>query len=208
MNIRERLILLGLFAILSVLFFIGASGQQAVAADRVEVEALGFFSHPPMQETADTIQSVSDKFGGQVRLIIHDETTADGEKFMEEKGLSGHLPMLIYINGSLAHKIGNRTVVFRDFVGQGWTGADLKQVIQRNLDGQNTKVEAPAGADTEQWDSSAIPGETASPEQSTTAGFQTPTDAQGFLYVLYALLGVAFVATLTVAFVLWRRPVK
>ncbi len=141
--------------LLLVLTFLFALPNAAIAAT-VKVEALGFFSHPPMQETRDTITKVCQEFGSQVDLTLHDEWTPDGEKFMQEKGLSGHLPMVLYINGSVAHKIGDRVVVFRDFVGSGWTAQDLEQVIKLNLAGQTTAVAAPPNATTEAWNPGAM----------------------------------------------------
>ncbi|HEX3047085.1 MAG TPA: hypothetical protein VHY08_20195 [Bacillota bacterium] len=114
----------------------------------IKVEAVGFFNHPPLRETRITIQEVCKQFGKGVELILHDEMTEDGQKFMKEKGLTGHVPTAIYINGSLAHKIDDRVVVFRDFVGQNWTGQDLQQVIELNLNGKKTAIKAPSGATT------------------------------------------------------------
>lgn len=96
------------------------------------------------------IQQVCQQFGKQVELVLHDEMAEDGQKFMKEKGLTGHLPTAIYVNGSLAHKIDDRVVVFRDFVGRAWTGQDLQQVIELNLNGKKTAVKAPPGA-TKGW---------------------------------------------------------
>jgi hypothetical protein len=129
---------------------------NAALAATVKVEALGFFSHPPMQATRDTITKTCQEFGSQVDLTMHDEWTPDGEQFMQSKGLSGHLPMVLYINGSVAHKIGDRVVVFRDFVGSGWTAQDLEQVIRLNLAGQKTAVAAPPNATTEAWNPGAM----------------------------------------------------
>jgi ABC-type uncharacterized transport system substrate-binding protein len=145
LNKRNSFILI----FLGVLLLLYNVGITLAASDKViKVEALGFFSHPPLRATRNTIQEICKQFGSQVELVLHDEWSEDGQKFMKEKGLTGHLPTVIYINGSLAHKIDDRVVVFRDFVGQAWTGQDLQKVIQLNLDGQNTAVKAPPGATT------------------------------------------------------------
>lgn len=204
LDIRRRLVPF-LMVLLAVLWM-----QPTMAAGaQVRVEALGFFSHGPMQETADTINQVCAKFGNRVKLVEHDETTDDGIKFMQDKGLSGHLPMLIYVNGSLAHKIGNREVVFRDFVGQGWTGNDLEQVIKLNLGGVKTAVPAPPNADTEQWNPSAIPtGATSSQGATPTSTMHPPTAL--FYTIICIVVGIAVVQviTLTIVFILWRRLAK
>ncbi|MDR3560238.1 MAG: hypothetical protein P4N59_02180 [Negativicutes bacterium] len=129
--------------------------STAAAAAPVKVEAVGFFSHPPMFKDRDAIKQVCQGFGDQVELNLYIETAEDGQKFMKDKGLSGHLPLVLYINGSLAHKIGDRTIIFRDFMGEAWTKEDLQQVIKLNIDGQKTAVPAPANATTGFWDPKA-----------------------------------------------------
>jgi hypothetical protein len=117
----------------------------------VKVEAVGFFTHPPMWETRDTIQKVCKEFPGKVDLVMYNEMSDEGRKFMQSKGLKGHLPMVLYVNGSIAHKINNQVIVFRDFVGQSWKAENLEQVIKLNLDGKKTAVAAPPNATTEAW---------------------------------------------------------
>jgi hypothetical protein len=132
--------------------------QPAMAsAATVKVEALGFFSHPPMAETEGAIKAAAAKFGSQVQLVLHDETAADGQQFMQAHKLSGHLPMVLWIDGAVAHKVGAKTVVFRDFLGQGWSQQDLEQVIGDRIAGKDTAVATPPNAETEQWNPSAIP---------------------------------------------------
>ncbi len=179
---------------------------NAALAATVKVEALGFFSHPPMQETRDTITKVCQEFGSQVDLSLHDEWTPDGENFMQEKGLSGHLPMVLYINGSVAHKIGDRVVVFRDFVGSGWTAQDLEQVIKLNLAGQKTAVAAPHNATTEAWNPGAIPSGAGAFNSGSgpTAGGSSPGRIPGL--PLYIVGGI--VALLAVFLIIWKLRKK
>lgn len=128
----------------------------SVLAAPVKVEALGFFGHPPMVPLKNTLQQVAQEFGDQVQLVLHDESTSDGEQFMKDNNLSGHLPMVLYIDGSVANKIDDKVIVFRDFEGQGWTRQDLEQVIKLNLAGQKTAVSPPANALTEAWNPGAM----------------------------------------------------
>jgi hypothetical protein len=126
-----------MFFIFLGLFLIQSSATMGA---KVKVEALGFFSHPPMHETRDTIQKVCKEFGNRVELTMYDEWSPDGQNFMQSKKLSGHLPMVLYVNGAVAHRIGGRVVTFRDFVGYSWTAEDLEQVIKLNLEGKKTAV--------------------------------------------------------------------
>lgn len=117
----------------------------------VKIEALGFFTHPPMWETRDVIQNVCKKFPGKIELVMYNELSNEGRKFMQSKGLIGHIPMALYVNGSIAHKINNQVIVFRDFVGLSWKPENLEQVIKINLTGKKTAVKAPPNATTEAW---------------------------------------------------------
>lgn len=136
--------------------------SSAAAAAPVKVEVLGMFTMPPMRTTTTTVKDTCQSFGDQCQYITHEEFTPDGQKFMQDQGLKGHIPMAAFINGSIAHKLGDRVVVFRDFLGQGWTADDLKEVIQLNLAGTNTAVLAPTNALTEAWNPGGIPPEAAS----------------------------------------------
>lgn len=186
--------------LLTVSFLLIHAGMALAAP--VRVEGLGFFTHPPMWENRDTIQSVCQQFSGQVELILHDEMSEDGQNFMRQKGLSGHLPMLLYINGSLAHRIGDRVVVFRDFIGQSWTGQDLEQVIKLNLAGQKTAVKAPPNADTEAWNPGAVP-----PMMRTFANADSgqPTGSGTAPLLLYVIGGLIILLLFVVIVMLWRR---
>ncbi|MCL6592177.1 MAG: hypothetical protein K6U80_19800 [Firmicutes bacterium] len=194
----------GLITILLVISLLLIHAGMALAAP-VKVEALGFFSHPPMWKNQDTIQSVCQQFGNQVELVLHDEMSEDGQNFMRQKGLSGHLPMLLYINGSLAHKIDNRVVVFRDFIGQGWTGQDLEQVIKLNLAGQKTAVKAPPNAETEAWNPSAVPP--MMQNAFANAGSGNPSGT-GTPLLLYIIGGILILLLIIVIILLLRGKVK
>jgi hypothetical protein len=167
---KRNPILLSFLALLFSLFLF----TPVAMATTVKVEALGFFGHPPMYQTRDTITKVCQEFGSQVDLVLHDEMASDGQKFMKDKGLSGHLPMVLYINGSVAHKIGDKVVVFRDFAGQDWSDQDLEQVIKLNIAGTQTSVTPPPNATTEDWNPSAIP-QGMGPNSSNGLASSTPT---------------------------------
>jgi hypothetical protein len=167
---KRNPILLGFLALLFSLFLF----TPVAMASTVKVEALGFFSHPPMQATRNAIQDACKEFGDQVQLTMYDETKADGLKFMQDQGLSGHLPVVLYVDNSVAHKIGDRLVVFRDFEGVGWTEQDLKDVIRLNLAGQKTAVKAPPNATTEAWNPSAIPAQAGNITETNSSGTNTP----------------------------------
>ena len=93
--------------------------------DKVIVEAVGFFSHFPLQATRQAIEDTCAKFGDKVKLTLYDETKADGQEFMKSKGLSGHLPMKLLIDGKVS---------FSDFVDRDWTAEQLEKAITTALE--------------------------------------------------------------------------
>ena len=134
-----------IFILLIGCIALGFVPSLAKAAE-VKVEGVGFFNHPPLFAARDAIIEVCREFGEQVELTLYLEDDEDGQQFMKEKNLSGHLPMALYINGFLAHQIGDRVVVFRDFIGRAWTKEDLRQVVEANVSGKTTAVAAPKNA--------------------------------------------------------------
>ena len=194
LSARKNLVSL-LFACLGLL-----SAQPAGAAAPLKVEALGFFSHPPMWETRDTIQQVCQEFGDRVELVMHDEMTSDGQGFMQSNGLSGHIPMVLYLDGSPAHQIDGRTVEFRDFVNMGWKAGDLEQVIKLNLAGEKTAVKEPADVSAQAGNPQSYPMQSSPGYTTTPAG--SPWASRSNL--LFAGLGLVIVVLL-VAFLLSRR---
>ncbi len=201
----KRNSLIFLFLAFSLLLF-NAYIAFAAPDQVIKVEAVGFFSHPPMWENRDTIQNVCKQFGDQVELVLHDEMSEDGQNYLRQKGLSGHLPMLLYINGSLAHKIDNRVVVFRDFVGQGWTGQDLEQVIKLNLAGQKTAVKAPPNADNEAWNPDAVPPMMRNSFTNTNPN--RPAGPGAIPLMLFIIGGAIILLLIIVIIMLWRRKLK
>lgn len=188
-----------------VLFFLLLPGRYVAATTPIKIEALGFFTHMPMRHTRTTIQTICEDFGDQVELVLYDESSSEGIKFMEERGLQGHLPMVLYVNGSIAHEIDGRLVVFRDFADYGWNGEDLRQVISLYLDGVETAVAAPPNATTEAWDPGGIPQAAANYESSYYPREETRNNSSNMLiYLLYGMILILAGAI----FMIWRRTAR
>ena len=124
--------------------FVGVSNFSEAAL--IKVEGVGFFNHPPLFGAKDAIIKVCEEFGDKVEFTLYMEDDEDGQQFMKEKNLSGHIPMALFINGSMAHQLGVRTVVFRDFIGRYWTEEDLRQVVEFNVSRTSTAIAAPENA--------------------------------------------------------------
>ena len=147
---------------LTVLLLTNALDAQAGS---IKVEGVGFFNHSPLFLTKNAITEVCESFGDRVELSLYVEETEEGQKFMKEKNLTGHLPMALFINGSMTHKIGDRIVVFRDFIDKAWSKEDLRQVIESNLSGQKTAVPVPANVNSGFYNAEAVSTPEASSEE-------------------------------------------
>lgn len=113
---------------------------HAEEQEKVIVEAVGFFSHFPMRPTRQVIEETCAEFGDQVELTLYDETKAEGQDFLTSKGLSGHIPMRLYINGENAFNIDGQEIAFRDFVDYEWTADDLEKAITLALESSTDTI--------------------------------------------------------------------
>ena len=123
MKKRKLTILTGIVVLTALLLF--PAGVFAENQEKIIIEAVGFFSHFPLRATRQAIEDTCAKFGDKVKLTLYDETEPDGQMFMRLKGLSGHLPMVLFINGKIS---------FRDFVGRDWTPEELEKAITAALE--------------------------------------------------------------------------
>jgi hypothetical protein len=121
-------------AVMLVFFSCSVPARAAEKLEPVTVEAVGFFSHFPMQPTRQAIEETCAKFGDRVVLTLYDEMQPEGQAFMESKSLSGHLPMRLFVGGLNTVTLDGREVSFRDFVDRAWTAADLEQAIRMALE--------------------------------------------------------------------------
>ena len=144
----------GLLAIVVILFASGmsaplfAGGQRDVGDNRVTrpstpgvttVEIV-YLNHGPVRSVLTEIDNLLGGYGEQVHITRYDFNTTEGEAFAKSQGLSGHIPLAIFVNGLTEFTVNERSVKFFSFPqGQGtgmvpdgaWNIDDLKQVLDR-----------------------------------------------------------------------------
>jgi hypothetical protein len=106
--------------------------------DPVKVDVL-YMNHGPLQPTIEDIKSVVAEYGPRVAVAWHDVDTDEGKKFMAAKKLSGHIPLVIWVNDSYRQRVEGKDVAFTGFPsGSGpaffqgkWTVAELHEVIDQ-----------------------------------------------------------------------------
>ena len=129
----KKFIVYGLTAFF--LFFIPAA---ALPAPPVSVKIL-YMNHGPLLSTIKGIKELCNGYGKAITVSWYDFESPEGEKFMAKKGISQHLPLVIWIAGKSAVKIGGKEVQFVSFpTGSGppsfqgkWTLEDLRGVLDQ-----------------------------------------------------------------------------
>ena len=109
----------------------------SVCADaKIQMDIL-FMNHGPMQPTIREIKAIAGKYSGELEVHWHDSDLESGEQFMKKNNIQGHIPLLIFIDGTPSHEISGRQVTFMGFPnGAGpfqfrgqWSMEDLEAVI-------------------------------------------------------------------------------
>lgn len=120
------------------MLFPALSSPEAVAAKPLEVEVL-FMNHGPMRPTIRNLKALFQRYASTTHVSWYDFDQESAKTFMKKKGIKGHIPLLIFINGNSAFDLGGKKVTFMGFpTGKGpfrqvegqWTLKDLEQALQ------------------------------------------------------------------------------
>ncbi len=106
----------------------------------VKIEVL-YMNHGPLQDTLSKLKNLFSEFKGNVNVTWYDFESNEGEAFKAKKGISQHVPLVIWINGSTKIKLGQQEFVFWGFpTGAGpaffqgkWSVEILKQAIEQTI---------------------------------------------------------------------------
>jgi hypothetical protein len=110
--------------------------QTALAARKVNVEVL-YMNHGPLLDILDEMKEVFSGFGEKITVSWYDFESKEGEKFKAKKGITQHTPLVIWIDGKTAGKVGQKEIKFIGFPsGSGpaffqgnWTMNDLRDAL-------------------------------------------------------------------------------
>jgi hypothetical protein len=118
-----------------------APSAAGVAAGTPKVE-IAFLNHPPVLTALTDVNALLTSYGDKITVARYDLETDQGAQFAKSKRLTGHVPIAIFINGSMDIKLKDRSVKFFSFPqGKGtfmvasgsWTAEDLRQAIDQAL---------------------------------------------------------------------------
>ena len=126
--ILSCLVVLVLFSIPLTLF----------AAKEVRVEVL-YMNHGPLLDSLEQIKKVFSQYGGKITVSWYDFESKEGEQFMAKKGVTQHIPLVIWLDGKVAVPVNGKEVKFIGFpTGSGpvpfqgkWTMEDLRSALDQ-----------------------------------------------------------------------------
>jgi hypothetical protein len=126
--ILSCLVVLVLFSIPLTLF----------AAKEVKVEVL-YMNHGPLLDSLEQIKKVFSQYGGKITVSWYDFETKEGEQFMAKKGITQHLPLVIWLDNKYSIPVNGKEIKFVGFpTGSGpaffqgkWTIEDLRQALNQ-----------------------------------------------------------------------------
>jgi uncharacterized protein YxeA len=108
------------------------------AAKEVKVEVL-YMNHGPLLESLQQIKKVFSQYGSKITVSWYDFETKEGEQFMAKKGLTQHIPLVIWLDGKPALTVNGKEIKFVGFpTGSGplpfqgkWTMEDLRSALDQ-----------------------------------------------------------------------------
>ena len=126
------------FCTLALMIFSFGANAHCGSVPRVEVL---YMNHGPMQPTIEKLKDIFSMYGEKIAVSWYDLNTREAQQFMAEKGLRGHVPLSISIEGAQTAKLGQRVVKFEGFPsGSGpalfpgdWTMQDFKAALDREI---------------------------------------------------------------------------
>ena len=108
------------------------------AAKEVKVEVL-YMNHGPLQSSLEQIKQVFSKYGNKITVSWYDFESKEGEQFMAKKGVTQHVPLIIWLDGKSTVSSNGKEIKFAGFpTGSGpaafqgkWTMDDLRQALNQ-----------------------------------------------------------------------------
>jgi hypothetical protein len=118
-----------------VLFFIPFT---IFAVQEVKIEVL-YMNHGPLQSTLGQMKQVFSKYGDKISISWYDFETKEGEQFMAKKGITQHIPLVIWLDDKFALLVNGKEINFVGFpTGSGpaafqgkWTMDDLRKALDQ-----------------------------------------------------------------------------
>lgn len=104
----------------------------------VRIDVL-YMNHGPLRPTLRELDKLFTGYGDKIAVYGHDFYSEEGERFKAEKGIKGHVPLVLWIDGKSSLEVNSTPVQFRGFpTGSGpasfqgkWNMEILKQALDQ-----------------------------------------------------------------------------
>ncbi len=123
----KKLFLFYVSILASIIMFGMSTGQATAAANQVQLEIL-YMNHGPMRPTIDKIKNLVGNYKGSIQASWYDFDQPEGKAFMKKQKLTGHIPLLLILNGQSNFTIDGREVLLQGFP----TGASPFKQVEGN----------------------------------------------------------------------------
>ncbi|NYG35473.1 hypothetical protein HZU83_18260 [Sphaerotilus montanus] len=113
---------------------------QAVHAAQPVVEIIAF-AHPPVQSALKPLRDWLSAQGTRLKVVEIDMETPAGEKRLQAVGVTGHVPVVVLIDGQHRHKRADGSSLVSFPAGPGtppgvkgtWSAADVEAILKSRL---------------------------------------------------------------------------
>jgi hypothetical protein len=111
----------------STIIFSMSAGQATAAAKQVQLDIL-YMNHGPIRPTIAKIKNLVAHYQDSIQASWYDFDQPEGKAFMKKQKLSGHIPLLLILNGQSDFTIDGRQVLLQGFP----TGASPFKQVEGN----------------------------------------------------------------------------
>ena len=123
----KKLFLLYVSILASIIMFGMSTGQATAATKQVQLDIL-YMNHGPMRPTIGKIKNIVANYKGSLQVSWYDFDRPEGKAFMKKQKLTGHVPLLLILEGQSDFTINGREVLFQGFP----TGASPFKQVEGN----------------------------------------------------------------------------
>jgi len=106
-------------------------GQEE--SSKVYIQIVGFLNHIPVKEMIADIDRVLNTYNDSLVVELIDEESENGQLFLEKNSLTGHIPIVIFINGKYQFDINGKEVTLKGHKGYDWDIEDLDKIIHQKI---------------------------------------------------------------------------
>lgn len=129
----KRLILLSFMVL-----FLFSTPFSAFPEEPIRIDVL-YMNHGPLRPTLRELEKLFTAYGDEIAVYRYDFYSEEGERFMAQKGLRRHVPLVIWIDGKSTLEVNGNPVTFTGFpTGAGplsfqgkWNIEILKQALDQ-----------------------------------------------------------------------------